>query len=485
MIRRAWPLALACCSPPAGPTSADAATTSAAATSASSAPATPAAPPRCGLAPPDRAACRRPWTLLVYMAADAHDLGELARVDLGELAAAFGPAAAEQIDVVVQLDVDAPAGLERLALAGPVEPAARTPLGAPAALLAALPEDEGPPAAALQRFVAWALRGYPSDRVALALWGHGQGWRPADAPAGPVRYEADATFGGFGFDASQNSVIDTPGLARALAGALAEARPDARLDLLALDACLMSTVEVAAALAPSARFLVGHEQVGPYAGFPYGHVLSTILEPPPTPACAAADLTCRAAAALPGLLARPESAAGADYVAAALIADALPRDLVPALERVGEALADYLAEDPLRAAGILPRLHTRRPGEGVPSFQGNTVDLGVLLLRLADEAALEAARSDPPSPAIEPLLARIDAARAVLAGAVLDVAVGQAYRDDEAYEGTPGPSGLSLWLPPDAATFRARRAAFASSPLHDPPGPDPWLAWMDRLYAAE
>lgn len=417
----------------------------------------------------DRAGCRKPWLVLVYMAADTADLPKYARGDMDELAGALArPGADLELDVIVQLDVDAPPGVTRHSL---VPPRGR---------LDGLPEPAGPPAEALDRFLEWGLARFPADRVAVVLWGHGQGWRPAGV-TGPVHYSESGQLGGFGFDDDPGAVIDVPALADALAGAAAR-RERRQLDLLVVDACLMQSVEVTAALADTARYIVGHEQIDPYGGFPYDQVVARVLDPPRAPACPAADAACRIAAGLPDLLFAPSSLAGDGFAASAVDTAPLARVLVPALERLGAALSAYLAEDPLRGSDLLARMASHLPGEALPGFLGNTVDLGVLFARLEADARRELERG--PTAATNTLLSALAEARDALAATVLDVAAGPAFTDDEAYAGTPGPAGLSVWLPRDPTSYHDRRAAFTSSPLHDPPGPDLWLEWLDRLYAA-
>lgn len=424
-----------------------------------------------------RARCPKPWTVLVYMAADVEDLPPYALADLREMEDTRGgvsAASSERADVVVQLDLPAPPGLHRYHLfsrADGVAPAS----GPSSPEVQVLPETDDPPARALAEFIAWGRTNYPSEHLMVVLWGHGQGWRPRSAEGDPVRYTEGGFVGGFGFDHAQETVIDVPSLAEALqtgAGGVS-------IDVLVTDACLMQSVDVVGALAGVARHIVGHEQTDPYGGFQYEHVIPLIngrSAPAAHPACPSDDEACRVAAALPGQLGDPGSA-DETFVASAVAGSVLSDALVPALARLSSALIAFLDEDGLRAIDVQARLHARLPGEGVPGFAGNTVDLGVLLTRLRQEAQEEGARCDPPCPAVTQLLAAIADTERALDDAVLAVGVGPAYAADEAYAWTPGPAGLAVWMPPRADVLAARRAAFASSPARG------WLPWLDRLYA--
>ncbi len=429
-----------------------------------------------------RTRCPKPWTVLIYMAADVEDLPAQAFADLREMEDALvrgglAAASSERADVIVQLDLPGSPGLRRYHLfsrTGAVEPVAVVPSSPE---VASLPEAEGgPPEQALAEFVAWGRAQYPSDRVMVVLWGHGQGWRPRTETGERVRYVEGGFVGGFGFDHSQGTVMDVPAVAAALRGS-----GDTPIDVLVTDACLMQSVDVAGTLATAARNLVGHEQIDPYAGLPYDRVIPLVngqRPPPPHPACRTDDEACRVAVSLPSLLLAPGGATEETFVASAAAADALSGELLPALARLSTALVAFLDEDRMRSIDVLARLASRSPGEAIPGFAGNTVDLGVLLVRLRQEAQEEALRCASPCPGVTGLLAALDDSERALDAVVLTVAVGPAYAEDDAYAWTSGPLGLSVWLPPHAEVLAARRAAFASSPASG------WLPWLDRLHAA-
>lgn len=443
----------------------------------------------------DRTRCPKPWTVLIYMAADIDDLPARALADLREMEGSQlrgGPPAAStaEADVIVQLDLPGPPGLHRYHLfSQTADPAGPVP-GSPELELVAEPDD-APPEAALAEFVAWGRARYPSERLMVVLWGHGQGWRPRTGESQAVRYQEGGFVGGFGFDHSQGTVMSVP----ALADALQRGSDGAPIDVLVSDACLLQNVDVAGTLAGAALQLVGHEQIAPYDGIPYDRLIPLVNGQRPAarhPGCPDEDAACRVAASIPTLLAAPE--AGDDFVVSAVSGEVLVTRLLPALDVLSTGLVAFLAEDPLRASDIQARMTSRTAGEGLPGFAGNTVDLGVLLARLRQEAEEEGLRCGPPCsptsddgvpptcapacPGVAGLLAALDQAESTLDAAVISVAVGPAYRADEAYAWTSGPAGLSVWLPPRADVLAARRAAFVSSPASG------WLPWLDRVFAA-
>jgi hypothetical protein len=428
-----------------------------------------------------RRGCTKSWTVLVYMAADADDLGAPA---LRDLAAIEDPAAragsTEIADVIVQLDRKAPDGLLRLHMfrAPSAEAGAiRSPI------VEALPEETGRPEESLSRFLEWGIDRYPSDRYAVVVWGHGLGWRPEGA-ATPLRYDRAGTTGGVAFDETQGTALDTPSLARALRTA-SNARLGGRpFDLYASDACLMQSIEVAAELSGVARFVVGSEQIEEdYLGLPYGSWLPAINGAAPlaeTTRCDASDVACRAAAALP-LAQRSEvdrsAAPSAGFTLSSVHERALTTDLVPAMRELGAALDAYMREDDLRRIGLLVLLgDDRGPTRGTPAFRGGTRDLGVLLGRL-EQSALRQPHATP-SPAHDALLAAVRDTRAALGKAVIAAALGERYRA----VGFEGMAGLSVWLPRDADEHR-RRARFFAPSLLDRESPS-FRGFLDRLFAA-
>ena len=92
----------------------------------------------------------------------------------------------------------------------------------------------------LQDFIEWGTKSYPAEQFHLALWNHG---------GGPVH--------GFGFDkalgAGQGMTVADITLAIRNAGV--------HFEMVGFDACLMASLEVAAALQPYANYLVASEEV--------------------------------------------------------------------------------------------------------------------------------------------------------------------------------------------------------------------------------
>jgi hypothetical protein len=169
--------------------------------------------------------------------------------------------------------------------------------------------DSGDPTV-LCDFVAWAAEHYPAQRYALVLWNHGGGWEPAemdriarsvDARNYTAREvtERSATPLARAFfrttletifslptpteraicsDDGSGHSLDTIELGRVLAQAVDDLGQP--LDLLGMDACLMSNLEVAYQARPFARTMVASEENEPNDGWPYDTILQRLVDHP-------------------------------------------------------------------------------------------------------------------------------------------------------------------------------------------------------------
>jgi hypothetical protein len=131
--------------------------------------------------------------------------------------------------------------------------------------------DMGDPAA-VKNFVLWAEHRYPARKFLLIIWNHGSGWWKGD----PVTPPSDAK--GISHDWVTGHNIDTPQLGRLMSDIEAAG---GRVDLLALDACLMQMAEVAYELKDSrVSHLAASEEIEPGSGYPYDRWLPVLAGNP-------------------------------------------------------------------------------------------------------------------------------------------------------------------------------------------------------------
>lgn len=203
------------------------------------------------------------WTILVYMDGD-NDLAASALSDLHEMEAAGG---SQTVNVLVQLDRPNGEGALRYKLAGDSDGVGvgdETAVSTPP--LADLGEVNMGDPQTLADFITWGLTTYPANRTALILWDHGAGWQG-------VAFDDDSA------DYGLPDNLSLPDLSGALAAAQAQTnRP--LLDIIAFDACLMSQLDVLAAIRPFAHYAVASEEVTPGQGWNYRSWLGRLYEQP-------------------------------------------------------------------------------------------------------------------------------------------------------------------------------------------------------------
>lgn len=197
----------------------------------------------------------------------------------------------------------------------------------------------------LVKFVRWANERYPAERTLVLLWNHGAGWwegAPARAagrtgpPVPPGR--------GICYDEHTGNHITNFQLGRAMSDCRAIlGRP---VDILAMDACLMQMMEIAAELAGNVQYVVAHEELEPGTGWPYDRAARILVDDPRMDARAyAAGLVEQHHLAYAGKPGKPE-----ETTCSALDLDRLPV-AIRAVDKAARALRAALA-DPAARAGI-------------------------------------------------------------------------------------------------------------------------------------
>lgn len=238
------------------------------------------------------------WTFMVYMAG-YNNLSPFATKDLEEMRRGG-----------TSDDVQVAAFIKRLGN----QSAQRVLLGADETVEDIGDADSGSPQTLLD-FVRWAAEKAPAERHALVVWNHGSGWQPDDLDAlyEEVRGERGSTgvnarelgfrstqqigralFSttlkevlslpssadrGIASDDGSGHSMDTIELNRVLEKVHTEVlgKP---LELLGMDACLMSAFEVAFEAQDHVNAVVGSEELEPGDGWPYTEILSDLVADP-------------------------------------------------------------------------------------------------------------------------------------------------------------------------------------------------------------
>lgn len=240
------------------------------------------------------------WTFMVFMAGD-NNLSDAGQADLAEMRRV---GSSEDVHVVAEFDNAGVCGTNRYYIKS----------GGRGELVTALSETDSGDPKTLIDFIVWTAKNYPAERYALILWNHGGGWEPSEidrvarsirpkdysvreasqrssSPMGRLlfRTSIERTFKlrsprkrAICSDDGSGHSLDTVELGNVLAQARKVlGRP---VDILGLDACLMSNFEVAYQTQSYARYLVASEESEPSDGWPYDRVLRRVVESPHLPA---------------------------------------------------------------------------------------------------------------------------------------------------------------------------------------------------------
>jgi hypothetical protein len=129
--------------------------------------------------------------------------------------------------------------------------------------------------ATLVDFVQWAAQNYPANKYVLILSDHGMGWPGGWSDPEPGGSETSSA--PIASRLGDNLYLDE------LDQALEQARQSAgieKFEILGMDACLMSQLEVMAALQPHANYAVASEEVEPSIGWAYAAFLGGLVQNP-------------------------------------------------------------------------------------------------------------------------------------------------------------------------------------------------------------
>ncbi len=256
---------------------------------------------------------RRNWTIMVYLSGD-NNLDGAGVTDLKEMKTV---GSTDQIAVLAQFDRAGSKGetVRYFLKAG-------TPLDKDA--VQRLGETNMGDPKVLEDFVTWGFTNYPSDHIMLVLWNHGAGWDDANIYQGDVfsgalppvsrKRRPIATRGagasvralplaqaragmwrthralfsttvetaikqrGIAYDDQAQDFLDNIELKRVMTRIKRKLRR--KIDILGMDACLMSMAEVAYQMRDVADYTVGSEETEPGDGWPYDRILKALAAKP-------------------------------------------------------------------------------------------------------------------------------------------------------------------------------------------------------------
>jgi len=260
-----------------------------------------------------KANTQRNWTIMVYLAGD-NNLDSAGMVDITEMKTV---GTTDQIAVLVQFD-----------RAGANTQTVRYCLKKGTSLakdaVKSLGETNMGDPKVLEDFVTWGATNYPADHYLLVLWNHGAGWDDANLYQGdvfsgaapPVSRKAEpvvtrgaapgakaiplaqaragirrtrrALFSttveaaikqrGIAFDDQAQDFLDNIELKKVMTKIKKGLKR--KIDIIGMDACLMSMAEVAYQMRDVADYSVGSEETEPGDGWPYDRILKALAAKP-------------------------------------------------------------------------------------------------------------------------------------------------------------------------------------------------------------
>ena len=373
----------------------------------------------------NRKNCYKEWTLLVFMAAD-NDLSPYAYWDIYEMERLLSGqnnlgATTDSVDVIVELDTLGKNGVNRYHIfqtnqiydpsvdldffSSFNESNINSPIIKKYLEQNNTVKDQN---IRFARFITQSMRDYPSKHYMVVIWGHGEGYigshyktksaNPNQLPSpsngnylNPANITVEAlnhqynlkakkkfpynkVFGGVAFDYTDISFLDIPSIQQTIKKTLSQLQYNKPIDIIAFDACLMQTLEVATELADITDYVIGSTQIQNYLGLPYKMILDKLNEK-----ISPFDLARR----IPSLVSLSMDKDGyqglmsvtnkGTFTTSTLSTHTLKKYFIPSFMEFSQSLIDYIEEDLFRL------LDLKVIFENSPSFKGETRDIGILL----------------------------------------------------------------------------------------------------------
>ncbi len=204
-------------------------------------------------------AAKKPWTLLVYMAAD-NNLYEFSDYNIRQM---MRIGSNEYINIVIYL-CKHPSGQQKVAQKIIVNKNSTQIVGQE------LNVDSGSPQS-LIKACTWAFEEFPSDHVAVVCWDHGSG------PLNRMQVR------GVCYDDTTGNYLTDLDLQAAFGHVCKNSLHGKRIDIVSFDACLMASCEIYYTLQDYVDYVVASEETVPGTGMDYTRALASFLRSSVTP----------------------------------------------------------------------------------------------------------------------------------------------------------------------------------------------------------
>jgi hypothetical protein len=209
------------------------------------------------------AAEKAQWTFMVFLNAD-NNLDRFGVIDVQEMEKA---GLSKDVNLVVQLDRFRKE-TRRYVPTSRAADATADDWGLTSKMVQNMGEVDMGDYKEMVNFVKWSKENYPAENYALVIWNHGAGWKKRSGEVAK----------GISYDDQSGNHISTAQLGPAMqsiTGVLGK-----KVDILAMDACLMQMVEVAYEVRENALYMVASEETEPGDGWPYHLICPPLVKNP-------------------------------------------------------------------------------------------------------------------------------------------------------------------------------------------------------------
>lgn len=322
------------------------------------------------------------WTVMVYLAGD-NNLDSAGVIDLKEMKKV---GSTEQINVIAQFDREGKGIATNRYYIRKGGTLAKDVVGS-------LGETNMGNPRVLEDFIKWGIKNYPAEHYLVVVWNHGNGWNDENVyrvarnmmklnikrrgevvlPAKGAQKDSVSirriraiggkkfrhalfhtsimkaiTIRGIAYDDDAQDFLDNIEMKRLLASTKKILKR--KIDILGMDACMMSMAEVVYQLRDSVSLTVGSEEVEPGDGWPYDRILAKLAKKPAmTPNELATTIVNEYVASYPANSGVTQSAC--DLSKAGLLASAV--------DQLADVLNSHLSDAAVRATVIECRLQTQ------------------------------------------------------------------------------------------------------------------------------
>lgn len=444
--------------------------------------------------------CFKSWTILVYMAAN-NNLTQYALADVLKMEAfsRFLPGqtgSSKKIDVLVEIESqENPTELRRIHIFQSedfsleelnfekIKALKLNQIRSPITTLYNYRKDLAYSEKIIE-FLDWGIQNYPSKHYLFLFWGHGQGWTAIPCSNSALR---ERMMGGIGLRETEIGIeyLSIPSLKKILS--FVSHKIGKKVDLLVTDACLMQSIETLAELRQEARFICGSEEIESFTGLPY-QLLFRYMNQLEQSEQSEEMKVLELAKVIPilykesidftfGCQKNFGSSAHWDLIYSTIETDYLMRDLLPAIDRLGNCLFEYVTEQDEKWMELKAFIQKG------PHHLGGSQDLGTFLERLMQFATLENARQNGKS-SMQNLESAVQQTYLALKKSLTSCILGNKYQPSQGSKGETL-KGVSIWLPRTDQEFIDRYPDFSQSWLyqsHSHNQHSGWKKWMQMIY---